>query len=313
MRLRLFDLPEIEPSQAVGFAGNIIDRLSEKRSDDATERALTEPEARIMLLGKGRVHLFLEDGARPRAFFQSGEIARFEPLLHEAVLLGRQDQRPLLAAVTATDPDMLPEPFKAVDYRSVYMQGLLPPDELGALAQAAALIAWHENHRYCGRCGMLTEMRAGGYKRVCPHCEAQHFPRTDPVAIMLAVRGDRCLLARSPHFAPDMYSCLAGFIEPGETIEAAVRRETREEAGVPVGRVAYHASQPWPFPYSLMIGCHAEALSDEIVIDRSELEDGRWFERGEVLAMLDRTHPQGLMTPPPGAIAAHLIRSWAES
>ncbi|KXF79015.1 NADH pyrophosphatase [Paramesorhizobium deserti] len=313
MRLRLFDLPEIEPSQAVGFAGNIIDRLSEKRSDDAAEKALAEPEALIMLLGKGRVHLSFRNGSRPKIFFTASEIAHFEPLLHEAVLLGRQDERPLLAAVTTSDPEKLPEPFKAVDYRSVYMQGLIPGDELGALAQAAALIAWHENYRYCGRCGTLTEMRAGGYKRVCPHCEAQHFPRTDPVAIMLAVRGDRCLLARSPHFAPDMYSCLAGFIEPGETIEAAVRRETREEAGVPIGRVAYHASQPWPFPYSLMIGCHAEALSDEIIIDRTELEDGRWFERGEVLAMLDRTHPQGLMTPPPGAIAAHLIRSWAES
>ena len=110
-----------------------------------------------------------------------------------------------------------------------------------------------------------------------------------------------------------MYSCLAGFIEPGETIENAVRRETLEEMGMPVGRVTYHASQPWPFPYSLMIGCHAEALSDEFTVDRSELEDGRWFSRGEVLSMLDGTHAEGLSTPPTGAIAAHLIRSWAES
>jgi NAD+ diphosphatase len=110
-----------------------------------------------------------------------------------------------------------------------------------------------------------------------------------------------------------MYSCLAGFIEPGETIENAVRRETLEETNLPVGRVLYHASQPWPFPYSLMIGCHAEALSDKFTLDRAELEDGRWFSREEVVTMLDRTHPDGLMTPPRGAIAAHLIRSWVES
>ena len=129
---------------------------------------------------------------------------------------------------------------------------------------------------------------------------------------MMVVRGDKCLLARGPHFGPGMYSCLAGFIEPGETIENAVRRETLEETNLPVGRVLYHASQPWPFPYSLMIGCHAEALSDKFTLDRAELEDGRWFSREEVVTMLDRTHPDGLMTPPRGAIAAHLIRSWVE-
>ena len=128
---------------------------------------------------------------------------------------------------------------------------------------------------------------------------------------MMVVRGDRCLLARGPHFGPGMYSCLAGFIEPGETIENAVRRETLEETNLPVGRVLYHASQPWR-SYSLMIGCHAEALSDKFTFDRAELEDGRWFSREEVVTMLDRA-PDGLMTPPRGAIAAHLIRSWVES
>jgi NAD+ diphosphatase len=175
------------------------------------------------------------------------------------------------------------------------------------------LLAWHDSHRFCSRCGTETVRRDGGYRRTCPNCEAQHFPRTDPVAIMMVVHGDKCLLARGAHFAPGSYSCLAGFIEPGETIENAVRRETLEETNLPVGRVLYHASQPWPFPYSLMIGCHAEALSDEFTLDKAELEDGRWFTREEVVTMLDRTHPGGLITPPPGAIAAHLIRSWVDS
>ena len=156
-------------------------------------------------------------------------------------------------------------------------------------------------------------MRAGGYKRVCTQCHAEHFPRTDPVAIMLTVTPDRCILGRGAHFAPGMYSALAGFIEPGETIEAAVRRETLEESGVRLGRVVYHASQPWPFPYSLMIGCYGEALDTEIRFDARELEDCRWFERAEVLDMLAGSHGGGLKTPPPLAIAHQLIRHWAES
>jgi len=154
-------------------------------------------------------------------------------------------------------------------------------------------------------------MRIGGYKRVCTGCEAQLFPRTDPVAIMLAVTPDKCLLGRSPHFPPGMYSCLAGFIEPGETIEDAVRRETFEESGIRIGRVAYHASQPWPFPHSLMIGCFGEALTHDVDPDREELEDCRWFFRDEVAAIIAGTHPDGILMPPPGAIASHLVRAWA--
>ncbi len=140
----------------------------------------------------------------------------------------------------------------------------------------------------------------------------QHFPRTDPVAIMLAVRGDSCLLGRSPRFPAAFYSCLAGFVEPGETIEAAVRREIAEESAVIIGRVRYYASQPWPFPSSLMIGCHAEALTEEIRWDEAELSDCRWFPRDEVLAMIAGTHAEALFIPPSFAIAHHLIRAWAE-
>jgi NAD+ diphosphatase len=129
---------------------------------------------------------------------------------------------------------------------------------------------------------------------------------------MLAVAGERCVLGRSYRFQPGMWSCLAGFVEPGEAIEDAVRRETREEAGIVCGRVSYFASQPWPFPTSLMIGCHAEALSHDIVIDRAELDDARWFDREEVASMLLRRHPDGLSTPPTIAIAYHIIRAWVE-
>jgi len=313
MAFSLSDLPEIEPSRLVGFAGNRIDRLSEKRQDDSAFTALELPQTQVMLLGSNRMLLDYSDEKTPRALFSLKEAQAFSPNLHEPVLLGLQDDVPIVALMTELDPETLREPYRAQDYRSIYMEGLVPADLVGALAQAAALTAWHSNHRYCGRCGSKSEMRAGGAKRVCPNCKAEHFPRTDPVAIMLPVRGEKCILARSAHFIAGSYSCLAGFIEHGETIEAAVRRESFEEMGLSIGRVGYYASQPWPFPYSLMIGCHAEVLSDDFALDRSELEDGRWFDKSEVLEMLAGTHPNGLRVPASGAIATHLIRAWANN
>jgi NAD+ diphosphatase len=311
MSFRLFDAPATEPSQTMGFAGNILDRQSENRSDDAALRALDDPGARLFLMGGGRALLKLAGEAFDGQFTRA-EAQSFQALEDQAILLGFSPQGPMLAAPVSLDPETLPETIKAVDYRSINMQGLLDPASLGALAQGAGLLAWHANHRFCGRCGRPTEMRAGGYKRVCMSCGAEHFPRTDPVAIMLTVARDKCILGRSKHFAPGMYSALAGFIEPGETIENAVRRETLEEAGIRLGRVVYHASQPWPFPYSLMIGCYGEALNEDIDADLEELEDCRWFSREEVLTMLARTHPTHFV-PPKGAIAYHLIRDWAES
>ncbi|MCX7306160.1 MAG: NAD(+) diphosphatase [Hyphomicrobiales bacterium] len=312
MPFRLFDAPPAEPSQFVGFAGNIIDRQSEKRADDSTETALADPSARLLLMGGGRILLRLDGDGVAAGYFKRAEAAALGADMRNAVLLGSSPEGPVVAAPVAAEADGLPEAIKAIDYRSVYMQGLVDAAALGALAQGASLLAWHANHGFCGKCGQPTEMRAGGYKRICTGCNTEHFPRTDPVAIMLAVANDRCVLGRGRHFAPGMYSALAGFIEPGETIENAVRRETLEEAGIRLGRVVYHASQPWPFPYSLMIGCFGEALNEDIDPDLAELEDCRWFGRDEVLSMLGRTHPT-LFTPPPGAIAHHLIRAWAES
>lgn len=312
MRFRLFDAPLPEPSQFVGFAGNRVDRQSEKRADDAVETALSDPSARLLLMGGGRIRLRLANGSF-EARFTKDEASALGVDLGNAVLLGHVDGRPVLAAPAEQEPENCPDGIKAIDYRSVYTQGLLDAAGLGELAQGASLLAWHAGHRFCGRCGRPTEMRAGGYKRFCGGCGTEQFPRTDPVAIMLTVTRQKCLLGRGRHFLPGMYSALAGFIEPGETIENAVRRETFEEAGIRLGRVVYHASQPWPFPYSLMIGCFGEPLDDEVKADQNELEDCRWFQRDEVAAMLAKTHPGGLVVPPSGAIAHHLIRAWAES
>ncbi|MGL4973829.1 MAG: NAD(+) diphosphatase, partial [Bosea sp. (in: a-proteobacteria)] len=170
---------------------------------------------------------------------------------------------------------------------------------------------WHARHRFCAQCGGPTVAGASGWKRECTACNAQHFPRTDPVVIMLAVRGENCFLARQSRFPPGMYSCIAGFIEPGESFEDAVRRESFEEAGLRTGAVRYIASQPWPFPSSLMIGCFAQAMGDTITLDGTELEDGRWFSRTEALSMLAGEHPDGIFCPPHMAIANTLLKAWA--
>lgn len=311
MTFSLFDAPSREPSQFVGFSGNRIDRRSEDRTDDSAAAALADPTARLMLVRGGRVYL-KANGTGFDPYYGVAESGALKPKLDHVVLLGWSIDGPRLAAPAGLDPEELPDGIKAIDYRSVNVQGLLDAEGLGDVAQAGALLAWHASHRFCGKCGMPSEMRAGGYKRVCTNCGTEHFPRTDPVAIMLAVTADRCVLGRSPHFAPGMYSALAGFIEPGETIENAVRREVLEEAGIRLGRVVYHASQPWPFPYSLMIGCFGEALDKDLRFDGRELEDCRWFTRREVRDILAGS-TSGIFVPPRAAIAHHLIRAWAES
>lgn len=177
-------------------------------------------------------------------------------------------------------------------------------------ATAMSLARWHARHRYCANCGHATDIIRGGWSRSCPSCSAEHFPRVDPVVIMLVEHEGKVLLGRQPHYPPSRYSALAGFVEVGETIEAAVAREVKEEAGVDVREVRYLASQPWPFPSSLMIGCHAHARSGELTIDKTELEDARWFSRDEVAMALSGTGNAPFLPPPTTAIARTLLEHW---
>ena len=299
-----------EASHLNGFAGNRLDRLSEARDETSLMTAAADPQARYLLFAEERALVTINGEAGDVAFDRPAA-ERFGLLADSLVLLGKAADGPRLAGLI-DEPDDLPKTIKAIDLRSLANQGLLQAADLGAIAQARSMLAWHADHQYCARCGKLTVMRGGGVRRECPACSAQHFPRVDPVAIMLTIDGERCVLGRQAHFAPGMYSALAGFIEPGETIEDAVRRETIEEAGIEIGRVRYHSSQPWPFVSSLMIGCHCEALTRELSPDDSELEDCRWFDRDEVRAMIDGSHRDGLIVPPRMAIANRLICAFAD-
>lgn len=176
-------------------------------------------------------------------------------------------------------------------------------------ATARALFEWHRTHRFCACCGQPSDLAEAGWMRRCPACGAGHFPRTDPVAIMLVTRGDQVLLGRSPGWPEGMFSCLAGFMEPGETLEDAVRREVAEETGVQVGAVRYVGSQPWPFPASLMLGCRAEALSAALQPDPAEIEAALWVSRSRLAAIFAGTDPV-ILPPRRGAIAGWLLRLW---
>lgn len=304
------DRPAIPFGQDLGYAVNTIDRLSASREDEAAIEALrSEPGSRTAVL-MGEQVVFTAD-ATP--WFDVPAAAALGLAQHTA-LLGRRDGRGLFAvAIDADQPPDLAEAdgLRLHDLRALATEGALPPDDLGALAQAKALFHWHRRHRFCANCGAPTRSDSAGWRRTCPPCGAQHFPRTDPVVIMMAIDGERCLLGRQSRFPPGMYSCLAGFMEPGETIEAAVRRELGEEAGIAVGAVLYLGSQPWPFPASIMIGCLAEATTTAIALDDAELEDARWFSKEETRAMLEGRHREGLRCPPAMAIAHHLMRAWA--
>ena len=307
--------PHLGPSPALGYTASRLDRAVASRGDDAAlKRYCEHAQAGSYIIGGELVVLKVGDQLCDPLF--SPREARVLGAVREIVFLGLVDAAPRFGC--GLDPEAVEQlkgrnDLKVTDLRSIAVQGLVAADHLPPLAEAKALLGWHARHRFCSNCGAATMLIQGGWRRDCPVCHTEHFPRTDPVVIMLAISGERCVLGRSRRFAPSMWSCLAGFIEPGENIEEAVRREVAEEVGITCGRVNYFASQPWPFPSSMMIGCHAEALSDTIVIDREELEDARWFDREELALMLNRAHPQGLSTPPPVAIAHHIIRSYVEN
>jgi NAD+ diphosphatase len=286
------------------FSGSPLDRAGARRADERwVARLLGDPSSRAVAVTADGV--LVEPGGEPR-------LARL-PLTGfgasaERVLLGIEPGGAALFAVDATDMDP-PDGLRAVGLRDA--GALLSHGEGGVIAQATGLVNWHRRHPHCAVCGAATEVAEAGYVRRCPNCGTLHHPRTDPVVIMLVVDGERALLGRQARWPPGRYSALAGFVEPGETLEEAVAREVLEEAGVEVRDVRYASSQPWPFPTSLMLGFFADYASGEPVIGDQELEDVRWFSRGELVQA--RTGSlDGLKLPPSIAIARRLIDTWLD-
>lgn len=275
------------------FTGSPVDRASARRTDARwlAER-LADPRSRALLVTKGGV--VVEDGRLMRAPVRSGE----------PILLGVEEDGSALFAVDAPDA---PPGTEEAGLREA--AALLSHEEAALLAQATGIVNWHRRHPRCSVCGEPTVLAEAGYLRNCPSCGAQHHPRTDPVVIMLVTDGDRALLGRQARWPPGRYSALAGFVEPGESLEEAVAREVREEAGVEVRDARYMSSQPWPFPSSLMLGFFATYAGGEPSPQDDELEDVRWFEREELEAIRAGS-VEGLALPPPIAIARSLVDAW---
>ena len=296
------------------FAGNPLDRASQRRQNSGWVAALLDdPEARLLPLHALRPQIRHSSAAH--LGWQS--VAQWRPLIESGstlIFLGLGDGRAYFALDATAAELPAGGDVTLMDARAA--AALVEGDEAAILAEARSLIDWHARHRFCAQCGTPSVVVSGGWARHCPSCKAHHFPRVDPVVIMLAVSGERCLLGRGLRRPGARFSCLAGFMEPGETLEEAVRREILEESSIRVGRVHYLASQPWPFPSTLMIGCLAEALSEEITIDPEELAEARWFERDEVRAMVERSRsddpvPGAATLPAPLAIGHQIARRWA--
>lgn len=298
-----------------------IDRQSPKRRDTAhLEQLLMSDTARIIAFvdAKPVIRSDRDPTSATLPLFRPGDCPGGVPQLSDLLFLGVNDVTKDAIFVRTYEPSQAEriDPAgallaPAVDIRSLAMQGILKPDDLAVAATAAALINWHNTARYCGRCGNPTTSIDGGWSRHCVSCGQNLFPRTDPVVIMLVTSGDQCVLARQSIFPEGMLSALAGFLEPGETIEAAVVREIDEEIGIRANNVHYLASQPWPFPHSLMIGCIASADLVPLTVDQTELESAHWVSRADVRRMLAKEHPQGLWLPGRHAIARTLIKHFA--
>lgn len=292
-----------EPQQRPlpGFVGGTIDRVDQVRGNpDLLASAFASPLARLLLL----------DGLDP--VVDDGHLAMvplpFGTVPADHILLGLDsDAHPIFARL-ATGPLN----GTASSPRSWALATQVPADELALYGAARSLVDWHSRHGFCARCGGTTAPEKAGWARRCGACGTEHFPRVDPVAIMLAEHEGRVLLGRQPRFPPRSYSALAGFIEPGETIEEAVARELKEEAGITVHSVRYVASQPWPFPSSLMIACMAQAVDDALTLDETEIEDAFWCDAAGVRAALAGDPDAPFIAPPPMAIAWYLLTHWLE-
>lgn len=294
------------------FVSNTLDRAAHLRFSDEKLFALEgKSSSRAYVIYRDSL-VMKKDGDAQRALLTIDEALKFgaNP---GTVFLGLRDGDAVFGmgiGAPAVEKLLTRDDVVVSELRGTAMQGMVPPEQLSAVAQAKSLVSWHQRHGFCANCGAKSSMAEGGWKRVCPSCKTEHFPRTDPVVIMLVEKGDKCLLGRQKQFAPGMYSCLAGFVEAAETIEDAVKREIFEESGIRCTDVTYYMTQPWPYPSSLMIGCSARAISDEITVDKMELEDARWFDRDEAMLMWKREHPDGLAGPHPFAIAHHLLGRW---
>jgi NAD+ diphosphatase len=302
----------------IPFAGNPLNRASEKRTDAKwIESQRRDPSTLILPMRRLEPFLFGPETSSPPIELGlirseiADSIAGDDAI---SIFLGLDGDR----AIFALDVSDAGEPAKTGplaglghfrDARTA--ASMVSIKDAALIAQAKAMIDWHQRHGFCPRCGAPTKLMDAGYRRLCGTCNAEHFPRVDPVVIMLAIEGEACLVGRGKLFPAGMFSALAGFVEPGETIEEAVRRELMEEASVKVGEVTYYATQPWPFPSSLMIGCFAKAENREVKADENELAEVRWIERRVARELIEGKQVDGLRVPPPIAIAHHLIRTWA--
>jgi NAD+ diphosphatase len=297
------------------FVTHVLDRAAHLRTDDAKLLALeSKPDTRAYVVHRDSLVVNKENGSA-RALLTIDEALKYgaNP---GTIFLGLREGAAIFGmgiGAPAVEKLLTRQDVAVSELRGMAMQGLVPPDQLSAIAMAKSMVSWHQRHGFCANCGTRSAMTQGGWKRDCPNCKAEHFPRTDPVVIMLVTSGDKVLLGRQKQFLPGMYSCLAGFVEAAETIEDAVRREILEESGIRCTDVNYYMTQPWPYPSSLMIGCTARATNEDIVVDHSELEDARWFDRAEATLMIQRQHPDGLAGPHPFAIAHHLLGRWVHA
>ena len=268
------------------FVTNVLDRAAHLRTNEEKLFALEgRRDARAYVIYRDSLVVKQEESG-VRALLSIEEALKFGANAG-TMFLGLRDGAPVFGmgiAPAAAEKLVGRSDVAVTELRGMAMQGAVPPDQLSAIAMAKSMVGWHQRHGFCANCGARTAMKDGGWKRECGSCKAEHFPRTDPVVIMLVERR-QVLLGRQKQFPPGMYSCLAGFVEAAETIEDAVRREIFEESGIRCTDVTYYMTQPWPYPSSLMIGCTARATNEDIVVDHNELEDVRWFDRAEATLM----------------------------